>query len=268
MTRRERIAAPREARAPRVQAPIADPTGLLALQRAAGNQAVVRMLARSPSAPPAPAPTPAATARVEGGAKPSTTMAADQWGLTWPESIDVTIEARKEGSTWRPVVTELVGRYSVQSRLLPGVQQVKGPGQDTTEANYRRQIADLDSLAPVGQPVQWYMIEAVAAHEAVHARHMDPAFQAIVPRTIAVLEAVTIPDDGVMDAKQAAAGLEQDPAFLQALAARVMMWQLDTGEAGLDDHDPTGPTKAAERAVVDPMIRAIRAEAAAHGWPP
>jgi hypothetical protein len=268
MTQRERIAAPREERAPKLRSPVPATTGLLALQRTAGNQAVVRMLARSPAGPPAYAPLAAAQVRVEDGAKASTKMGPDQWGLTWPESIDVTIDAHKDGSSWRPVVTDLVGRFSVQSRLLPGVRQVRGPGRNTTEANFRQQIADLNSLAPPGQPVQWYMIEAVEAHEAVHARLMDPAFQAIAPRTIAALEAVTIQDDGRMDAKRAAHSLEKDPAFTQALADRLFMWQLDTGTAGLDDHDPSGPTKAAERVVVDQMILAIRAEAAREGWPP
>jgi hypothetical protein len=267
MTQRERIAAPREQRTPTPRGPVPEPAGLLALQRTAGNQAVVRMLARSPGATPAPEAAAAPTVRVEGGATGSTQMGPDQWGLTWPESIDVTIDARKDGTGWRPVVTELVGRYSVQSRLLPGVQPVKGPGVDTTEANYRRQIADLDSLAPVGHPVQWYMIEAVDAHEAVHAQHMDPAFKAIAPRTIAVLEEVTIPDDGTLDAEQAALRLEKDPAFTEALGKRLLMWQLDTADAAIDDHNPTGPTKAAERAVVDEMIRSIRAEAVKQGWP-
>jgi hypothetical protein len=268
MTQRERIAAPHEERTSKPRSPVPDPTGLLALQRAAGNQAVVRMLARSPGATPAAAPAAAPNVRVEGGAKASTTMKPEQWGLTWPEAIDVTIDARKDGSTWRPVVKELVGRYSVQTRLLPGVQPVKGPGQDTTEANYRRQFADLDSLAPPGQTVQWYMIEAVEAHEAVHAHHMGPAFDAIAPRTIAVLESVMIPDDGTLDAEHAARALEQDPAFIKAVADRLFLWQCDTADASLDDHDLTGPTKAAERVVVDPMIGAIRAEAAQQGWPP
>src|SRR5690348_17319156 len=116
MTQRERIGAPREERTPKPRSPVPKPTGLLALQRTAGNQAVVRMLARSPGATPAAAPTAAPNVHVEGGAKASTTMKPEQWGLTWPEAIDVTIDARKDGSTWRPVVKELVGRYSVQTR--------------------------------------------------------------------------------------------------------------------------------------------------------
>ena len=266
MTQRERIGARREARTPKVRGPVPDPTGLLALQRTAGNQAVVRMLARTPAGPPAYGPAAAPQVRVEDGAKPSTKLGPERWGLTWPESIEVTIDARRDGSGWRPVVTGLVGHFSVQSRLLPGVRQVRGPGHNTTANNFREQIADLDSLAVPGQPVRWYMVEAVDAHEAVHAEHMEPAFEAIAPRTIAALEAVTLPDDAGMDARRAVRRLEQEPAFIQALDQRLLMWQLDTGEASLDDHDPTGPTKAAERAVVDAMIGSIRAEAARQGW--
>jgi hypothetical protein len=70
-----------------------------------------------------------------------------------------------------------------------------------------------------------------------------------------------------MDAEQAARRLEESPAFATALASRLLMWQLDTGDASLDDHDPGGPTKAAERVVVDEMIAEIRAHAERKGWP-
>jgi hypothetical protein len=266
MARQERISAPRSERPPARRGPVPQPTGLLALQRTAGNQAVVRMLARSAPAPQyAPASSP--QVRVEAGATPTTKMVRGQWGLTWPEAIEVTIDARREGTAWKPVVTGLVGRFSVQTRLLSCVRQVDGPGIDTTKANYRRQLEDLDSLAPPGERVRWYMIQAVEAHEAVHAQHMGPAFEATVPMTVKALEAVTLEDDGQLDAATAAVRLQAEPAFVQALAQRLYKWQLDTLTDASDDHDPAGPTKAAERVVVDDMIRKIRAEAARQGWP-
>lgn len=266
MAHHERISAPRTERPPARRSPVPEPAGLLALQRTAGNQAVVRMLARSAPAPQY-APASSAQVRVQGGAAPTTKMVRGQWGHTWPEAIEARIDARREGTAWKPVVTELVGRFSVQTRLLPRVRQVGGPGVDTTKANYRRQLADLDSLAPLGHRVRWYMIEAVEAHEAVHAQHMGPAFEAGAPMTIKTLEAVTLADDGQLDAPTAARRLQAEPAFAEALAQRLFMWQLDTATAARDDHDLTGPTKAAERVVVDGMIAKIRAEAARQGWP-
>jgi hypothetical protein len=268
MTHRERITAQQAEPVPKPRAPVPDPTGLLALQRTAGNQAVVRMLARAPAEPVAYVPAAPPQVRVEDGAKRSWKWEPHLWGQTWPEKLEVTIDARKEGATWKPVVTELVGRYSMEARLLPGVRQVKGPGKNTTKGNFREQLADLEALAPPGAKVRWYMIEAVRAHEAVHAAHLDPVLQRIAPKIVAALEAVVLQDDGKMDAIKAARRLEQEPAFEKAVADGLDLWQEDVVLDSVLDDVPTGPTKAAERAVVEPMIQDIRAEAARQGWPP
>src|SRR5689334_284811 len=100
MTQRDRIVAPREERTPTPRGPVGEANALLALQRTAGNQAVVRMLARTPGDAPAAAPASAPQVRVQDGFTASTTMKPEQWGLTWPEAIEVGIDARKDGASW------------------------------------------------------------------------------------------------------------------------------------------------------------------------
>ena len=241
---------------------------VLALQRAAGNRAVAGWLARSATdAGTVPAAAPPAL-NVLGDAEPRGAWEHRQWGHTWPQKVEVTITARREGTDWAPVVTGLTGHFSTRARLLPGVEQVTGPGGNTTAENHCKQIADLDSLAPREVPkVDWYMLEAVQAHEAVHGTRMDPALRAAADDMVAALQSVRIADDGTLDETTAAARLQESREFRQATEKALKLWTFEViGQCVLDD-TPSGPTAQAERAVVDPMIAAIRAEAAAHGWP-
>ncbi len=255
----ERLAQPRES-APGY-------AHVLALQRSAGNRAVAGVLARSATSGAAPAAAPPALS-VTGDAEPRGCWEHRQWGHTWPQTVEATISARRDGTGWVPVVTGLAGHYSIRTRLLPGVEQVTGPGGNTTAENHCKQIADLDSLAPRESPkVDWYMIEAVEAHEAVHATRMDPSFHAIADEMVEALESARLADDGTLDETTAAARLQDTRDFEKQLGNARDIWIRELVFQAAFDDVPNGPTAQAERAIVDPMIAAIRAEAAARSWP-
>jgi hypothetical protein len=245
--------------------------GVLALQRSAGNRAVTAMLARS-STPASPAPAapvapgvPCAALRVP-PSKPGLDPA--NFGETEPHDVAVTIGAVQQGGAWVPEVTMIAGHYSIETRLMPNQQQVTGPSGNTTEENFRAQLDSLQARGKDGHggAAPWYMIEAVEAHEHVHEQRLLPALEQTVPSILQDVAAISIPDDGTLDAAAAATALEADPRFQSALHEAYVSWIANVFDNVLNDHYG-GPAEQAEQRIVDPMIAAIRAEAEARDWP-
>jgi hypothetical protein len=208
-----------------------------------------------------------ATTAVAAGAAPSQALGTGVYGLTFPESVQVTIGAKKTGTKWNPVVKNLLGRYSLQARLLPGQSEITGPTGNTTNTNFCAQATNLQSLGnTVGNP--WYMLSAVVAHENVHATRFKPALDAAEPAITSAIEAVSVPDTPGMDEAAAVAALQAAPAFVAAVQAARQTWlaQILTLVAG--DHAAGGPTDTAERGVVGPMLTTICNHAKAQSWGP
>ena len=245
--------------------------GVLALQRSVGNRAVAAMLARSstataptPSAPAAPA-VPCTVLRVP-PSKPGLDPA--NFGETEPEGVDVAIRAVQQGGAWVPEPTAITGRYSIETRLMPGQQEVTGPSGNTTEENFRAQLDSLEAHGKDGHggAAPWYMIGAVEAHEHVHEQRLLPALEQVVPSILRELAAISIPDDGTLAAAAADTALEADARFRSALHDAYVSWIANVFDSVMNDHYG-GPADQAEQRIVDPMIAAIRVEAAARHWP-
>jgi hypothetical protein len=201
---------------------------------------------------------------VASGAPPSHALGGD-YGLTFPESIDVTMGAKKVGATWKPVVTALAGKFSEQVTLLAGQSEVTGPGGNTTAANFCAQAKNLTKLGNiVGNP--WYMLAAVKAHEDVHATRFGPALAAAEPTITTALEAVTVADAAGMDQAAAVAALAASAAFKAAVKAAVQTWLAEILTRVAGDHAAGGPTDVAEHGVVDPMVARICDEAKKKTW--
>lgn len=206
-----------------------------------------------------------AATRVQAGAAPSRALGGGQYGLTFPESVQVTIGAKKVGATWQPVVSNLVGLYSMQTRLLPGQSEVTGPSGNTTKANFCDQVTGLSTLGnTVGN--KWYMLNAVRVHENVHATRFKPALTAAEPAITAAIEAVSVPDVAGMTKAKAIAALKADPAFVAAVQAARATWLAQILLLVAGDHAPGGPTDTAEHTVVDPMVAIICKYAKVHAW--
>jgi len=205
------------------------------------------------------------------GAAPSNALTAGVWGLTFPENVQVNIEVFDNGGVWQPVLTGVTGNYSLQTRLLPGVTEVTGPGGNTTSANYCAQINDLNSLTLAAN--NWFMDAAVLAHERVHAEKFRDALidPSVINPLETAIEGITVPR-GFMtpNAGMAEFFIRMDPAFQAALNTAQTNWLnqilvLVTGDHGAPVG--TGPTYTAEREILDPMIRRICNHAQANGWP-
>jgi peptidoglycan hydrolase-like protein with peptidoglycan-binding domain len=212
------------------------------------------------------APFNVANAIAQPGAAPSNALGGGIWGLTFPESVQVTIDVFNNGGVWQPVLTGVIGNYSLQTRLLPGRTEVTGPGGNTTAANYCAQINDLNSL----NGAAWYMLSAVLAHERVHARQFRTALihpSVITPLETAI-EAITIPVSFLTPVPGAAEFfIRLNPAFTAALNAAQANWLARILVLVAGDHTPGGRTDTEEHAIVDPMRRRICQHARANGWP-
>jgi hypothetical protein len=218
------------------------------------------------------------TTNVLPGAVPSSPVAgmAGVWGFTFPENITVTICAFRNGANWQAALLTATGNYSLQTRLLPGVVEVTGPGAagpgTTTVGNYCTQMNDLDSLTWVQG--SWFMISAVSAHENVHATRFLPGLNhvSVVTALQTAIDALTVPHVGGMTQAAAIAAIIASPAFAAALTTGQGNWLAQIIILVTNDHGPAGvfnraaPTYVAELGVVNPMIATICAHRTANGW--
>lgn len=179
--------------------------------------------------------------------------------------------AWRDAGQWRASLLSVTGNYSIQTRLLPGRTEVTGPPPgNSTAANYCNQVIDLQALT-LGAAA-WFMLAAVAAHENVHAAHFTPGLRsaAVLTPLETAIEALTVPDTGQTEAA-AIAAIMALPGWAAALAAARANWATADDVLIAPDHGVpfgTGPSYAAERAVVNPMVTRICTHARANGWPP
>ncbi|EPR71550.1 eCIS core domain-containing protein [Cyclobacterium qasimii] len=206
----------------------------------------------------------------QAGAVASNSLDPLVMGRVFPETIAVKLKLIDDGVMWHPIIIGLTGHYSVQTRLLPEMEEVTGPGGNTTEDNYCRQINALSNLGVFGG--SWYMEDAVLAHERVHASKIRTAL--IDPGVLKPLEkavnemafpksALTINDI------LAEAMIRMDTRFSDAIFEAEMNWIDHFIVLLKDDHGVpvgTGPAYDGARKIVTPMIRKIRNHAKANNW--
>jgi len=207
-----------------------------------------------------------AATSIKSGAAPSNALGAGDYGLTFPESVSVTISAAKTVTDWSPVVKTVTGHYSMQTRLLPGQHQVTGPGGNTTKANFCDQVTGLTTLGNTAGN-KWYMLQAVKRHEAVHESRFKPALDAVLATITTSIESVKIPDAKGMNATSAAVKLKANAAFTAAVSAAQATWLAEILTRVAGDHASGGPAETAEHTVVDPMVTKICTHAKAKKWP-
>jgi Domain of unknown function (DUF4157) len=225
-------------------------------------------------------------------------------GLAWPERVSVKITARRwwdrftsedesesphgaesrdkgdpqEGNdsmgrlepVWRAHVTQVVGRYSRQVRLLPDQKEVSTDLSQTTKENFCAQVTQLSSLGntilpnpdPSKPPEGWYMIAAVKAHENLHISRFHEALDNAVPDIKSFftdfIEPTRVPSgkhSRKLSRAEAVGRIKKSGGFPAALWQARNAWQAQTDKLVEKDH--TGPTAAAEHIVVDPIVRNI-----------
>jgi len=202
------------------------------------------------------------------GGTPRYTLEPDDYGYTDTEQILIDITACSDGMVWTACLTGLTGEYSLRARLLPPNQQeVTGPTGNTTDGNYCDQVTELSALGYNAATAQWYMLQAVQAHEQVHADKLLPALQAVSPAIEAKIAALSVPDTG-QGKEIAVAEIKGSAEFIQAVQEAFELWDAEFTTRIEHDHDPGGPTDTAEHAVVDPMIKSICDNAKENGWIP
>jgi hypothetical protein len=120
--------------------------------------------------------------------------------------------------------------------------------------------ADLNALG-FNSPYEWYMIEAVQAHENVHVQEYETTFSSTFPSVKSAIESLTTPfqcGDTIATAK----------ARMQSAATNEFNSENTAdGQTFNAIPDPNAQTNAAEHAVVDPVVAAINGKATNNGWP-
>ncbi|MBL8879059.1 MAG: hypothetical protein JNG88_08055 [Phycisphaerales bacterium] len=183
------------------------------------------------------------------------------WGAMRPTTwaVDITAYFDCASDSWKARVTQADSTYTIWWRLLAGISEASAAA--ATDANHCNMIADLNALGNRAGRA-WYMLAAVEAHERVHVTEwrtsLDPKF-ATMKTTI---EALSVPRASAADAAAARTAIRALPAYQTAVDAadndaQTVFWAIP---------DPNGNTDAAEHAVVDPVITAIRARETAEGW--
>ncbi len=190
-------------------------------------------------------------------------MDPNTWGYTEDERIHVDWHPQRESDgLYHVKLDSITGDYSLQAQLLAGVNEVTGPGGNTTQPNHASQISGLGSLGETCPGDPWYMVGAVQAHEHVHETSLATALGVEKNNIEALFAGITAP--GHLSPSAAKGQMEALPAFTAALQAGRTKW--DTQYVNRIDADHTGRTPSAERRVVNPMIRAIRDEARKQHW--
>ena len=172
----------------------------------------------------------------------------------------------KSGASWKADPTALVGHYSQQVRLLPGVTEVTGTAGNSKSDNYCDQVAELSllGLCPGGH---WYMLAAVKAHEDVHVTRFLPGLNDVAADIQKEFNAVTVADAKDKTAEKALAELQALPAYATAKGKMFPAWIHRTSALITNDHDADGPADKAEHKVVDPMVKSLCNQAKKAKWP-
>ena len=186
-----------------------------------------------------------------------------EWGWTDTETVDVTAKATKKGKQWHAEPTDLLGHYSLRTRLVRRNAEVTGPGGNTTSANHCTQVEELNRLGKCGG--SWYMLAAVDAHEQVHEKKLAPALKKAGPKIVRDFASIKVDDAPGKTAADALTEMRGRRAWRKNVKKARTRWDTEYVTLILGDH--AGPAATAEHKVVDPMIKKICDHAKAKAWP-
>lgn len=186
------------------------------------------------------------------------------WGTAWgamkpisPE-LDIDIQSYQDpvSKVWKCKVTRAESNYKIYARLLAGRQEASDAV--ATAGNYCKMIKDLQVLGGS----DWYVLAAVEAHEQTHVKEwrdsLNPKFQ--TAKT--TIEALTFTGNATTTGADARTAIKAMAVFAAAINTAVT----EAGAVFWAIPDPNPQTDAAEHAVVDPIVVAIKGKATSKGW--
>ena len=200
------------------------------------------------------------TKKVRPSAASINELDATTWGYCEDERIKVAWHLEISDDLYHVKLDTITGEYSVQSQLVTGVNEVTGPGGNTTQANYQSQVLGLGSLGDAVDP--WYMLAAVDAHEHVHETSLGVALDKEKSNIEKIFSGITASSKLSLGVAKERIGNSQ--AFRNALRDGRTKWDNQYVNRIAEDH--TGRTPSAERRVVNPMIKKINEEAKKENW--
>ncbi len=188
------------------------------------------------------------------------------YGITWLQQVRVTLGAKLEGDNWVPTVSDVVGDYSVQARIL-GHQTDVTDASVATRDNYEAILTALDNLGEPGDALNWYSLKAVQAHESKHATRALQALMDVREAMTKRIALVTVARaDNQETAAQAATRIEAAPGYALAIQTCFNLWDARFDELIDGDHTGDGPCELAEKSITVPLANAIRERAKTERW--
>jgi hypothetical protein len=166
----------------------------------------------------------------------------------------------------------LNAQYSQGWRLLPGQQEVTGPGGNTTSGNFCPQVEELEALGYASAacggspPATWYMLEAVRQHEFVHSRTAQTQLEGIAPTVESRIESLSLCVDHTpgKTRNMAIDEIRVSAGFAAEVSNAQSDWFRALPPAWATDH--AGETDIREYEVVDGMVTNICNVSRAQCW--
>jgi hypothetical protein len=193
----------------------------------------------------------------------------NDYGLTWPQRVIPTFEAKKLGNNWELRLTKLAGEYSIQTHLPGGMQDIPD-ATIATQANYQALLRSLDHLGnpPGGAPTH-YSLAAVRAHESKHSTRCHEALDNKAEEIEGLFKRITVPiADNNETAATALGRLQGHARYNKTVRRAFRRWDRHFDVLLQGDHTPDGPCEMAEKGVTRPLRNAIYERARANGWLP
>ncbi|MBZ4192164.1 hypothetical protein [Niabella beijingensis] len=195
----------------------------------------------------------------------STPLASNEWGRTELEGLDVVMSAYTDGSVWSGKLTALIGKYSMIIRLLPNVKEASE--NSSTSQNFCKQVTNLQlGTRQIIEYPEWFMLNAVQAHENVHRSRLVPILNELLPNVIAKVGLLQIANTG--QTKEVAIGQLKALSGWALLNLQAMQdFRSKYVESGTQDHAFGAACDQAEFTILDPTWKAICSKGQQAGWP-
>ncbi len=192
------------------------------------------------------------------------------YGLSTPQQLEfeTDVDDSLDGDYWQMDLMNITGKYVMLFRLFDNQTDVTGAEQATTAKEANEIIAAFDALGEPEKDHNWYNLKAVEMHERVHASRLLPALQNKEKKIEQWIEEARIPLSEAKTYQEARRKIESSKEIdlSERKMACYVEWYNEYMYLVAGDHKKNGPTEKAERAVTDPIKKAIKEKQIKNKW--
>ena len=179
-----------------------------------------------------------------GNKSPKLLIRKGHFGVTGIDSCKFKFAYCYDGSIWRVDFQEIIGTYNIYFALPAKMQEASVA--NATDANFCKMVDDLSAYG--NTLATWYSTKAVEAHENVHLNSLSQAFYAAAADAVREVNTITGKTMNELHNNFMAKRNDIRDDFWNTWAR---------GYESLSKRDHHGPTRAAEDAVIIPLMEEI-----------